>query len=195
MATPADLISDCQKTPFNIGRAIELEGFNEREAQPLLNGFTQKVHNPQVLLKEVLTWTGGQPFLTQKLCNFIRNSSDGIPINQEAQWIDNLVQKMVIDNWESQDEPEHLKTIRDRILAGEQQPARLLEIYQRILQGEEVVAVDSPENRELLLSGLVVKEQGILQVRNRIYAQIFDCSWIEAVLSREHPTFYMTSQD
>jgi len=195
VATPANLISDRRKTPFNIGRAIQLEGFNEREAQPLLHGFTEKVNNPQVLLKEVLAWTGGQPFLTQKLCHFIRNCADDIPINQEAQWIENLVQKMIIDNWESQDEPEHLKTIRDRILSGEQQPARLLEIYRRILQGEEVVAVDSPENRELLLSGLVVKEQGIIKVRNRIYAQIFDCNWIEAMLSSEHPTFYMTSQD
>ena len=195
VATPANLISDRRRTPFNIGRAIQLEGFNEREAQPLLHGFTEKVNNPQVLLKEVLAWTGGQPFLTQKLCHFIRNSSDGIPINQETQWIENLVQKMIIDNWEFQDEPEHLKTIRDRILSGEQQPARLLAIYQRILQGEEVVAVDSPENRELLLSGLVVKEQGILKVRNRIYATIFDGSWIEAMLSSEHPTFYMTSTD
>jgi hypothetical protein len=30
--------------------------------------------------------------------------------------IKQLVQKYVIDNWESQDEPEHLRTIRDRIL-------------------------------------------------------------------------------
>ncbi len=182
VATPADLISDRQMTPFNIGRAIQLEGFKEHEAQPLLNGLTEKISNPQVLLKEILAWTGGQPFLTQKLCQLICSSSVPIPTNQEAEWTENLVQQKIIDNWESQDEPEHLKTIRDRILESEQQPARLLELYGQILSGEEIVAVDSPEERELLLSGLVVKQQGILKVRNRIYAKIFDCSWVEAIL-------------
>jgi hypothetical protein len=89
------------------------------------------------------------------------------------------VQTQVINNWESQDEPEHLRTIRDRILKSEQQPARLLEIYRQILQQGEVPAVDTPPARELLLSGLVVKQQGSLKVHNRIYQLIFDSSWME----------------
>lgn len=179
VATPTELIVDYKRTPFNIGQAIQLEGFKEHEAQPLLQGLTEKVSNPQVLLKEVLGWTNGQPFLTQKLCQLIRNSSSSIPINQEAEWIENLVQTKILDNWESQDSPEHLRTIRDRILRSEHQPARLLEIYKQILQQGEVAAVDSPEERELLLSGLVVKQQGYLKVHNRIYKSIFDSSWIK----------------
>ncbi|ELS05355.1 hypothetical protein Xen7305DRAFT_00050980 [Xenococcus sp. PCC 7305] len=72
--------------------------------------------NPQTVLNELLCWTNGQPFLSQKLCQFIRNSSATIPLNQEEEWIENLVRTKVIENWESQDEPEHLKTIRDRII-------------------------------------------------------------------------------
>jgi hypothetical protein len=145
----------------------------------LLQGLTEKVSNPQVVLKEVLAWTSGQPFLTQKLCKLIRSSSSPIPINGEAEWIENLVRSQVIDNWESQDEPEHLRTIRDRILKSERQPVRLLELYRQILHRGEVVSVDSPESRELLLSGLVVKQQGSLRIHNRIYELIFDSSWIE----------------
>ena len=94
----------------------------------------------------------------------------------------------MIENWESQDEPEHLRTIRDRLcwcaernrlLKSEQQPVRLLELYQQILHEGEVVSVDSPEERELLLSGIVVKQQGSLRVHNRIYELIFDHSWVE----------------
>ena len=84
VATPADLISDRRKTPFNIGQAVQLEGFKEHEAQPLLYGLTDKVNNPQVILKEVLKWTGGQPFLTQKLCRLILDSTNPIPPNQES---------------------------------------------------------------------------------------------------------------
>jgi PAS domain S-box-containing protein len=179
VATPSDLISDYKRTPFNIGQAIQLEGFREHEAQPLLQGLADKVSNPQVVLKEVLAWTSGQPFLTQKLCKFIRSFPSPIPTNREAEWIENLVRTQILENWESQDQPEHLRTIRDRILRSDYQPRRLLEIYKEILQQGEIVAVDSPEERELLLSGLVVKQQGLLKVHNRIYRLIFDSNWIE----------------
>lgn len=178
VATPSNLITDPQRTPFNIGQAIQINGFQIHEAQPLLYGLTEKVSNPQVVLKEVLAWTNGQPFLTQKLCKLIRRTSSPIPTNHEAQWVEDLVRTCVIDNWESQDEPEHLRTIRDRILNSEQQPVRLLELYQQILHQGEVVSVDSLEERELLLSGLVVKQQGSLKVHNRIYKLIFNWNWI-----------------
>ncbi|MDZ7969787.1 MAG: AAA family ATPase [Nostoc sp. DedSLP03] len=172
VATPGDLITDHQRTPFNIGQTIQLSGFKEHEAQPLLQGLTEKVSNPQTVLKEVLAWTNGQPFLTQKLCKFIRNSSSPIFTNREAEWIQNLVRESIIDNWESQDEPEHLRTIRDRLLKSKQS-VRLLELYRQILHQGEIIAVDSSEERELLLSGLVVKQQGKLRVQNRIYESIF----------------------
>ncbi len=172
VATPGDLITDHQRTPFNIGQTIQLEGFKEHEAQPLLQGLTENVSNPQTVLKEVLAWTNGQPFLTQKLCRFIRNSSSPIPNNREAEWIENLVQRSIIQNWESQDEPEHLRTIRDRLLKSKQS-VRLLELYRQILHQGEIITVDSSEERELLLSGLVVKQQGKLRVQNRIYESIF----------------------
>ncbi|NEO18950.1 MULTISPECIES: AAA family ATPase [unclassified Moorena] len=178
VATPSGLITDHQRTPFNIGQAIQLEGFKEHEAQPLLQGLAEKVSNPQTLLKELLAWTSGQPFLTQKICQFIRSTSSAIPTNDEAEWIENLVRTKVIENWESQDEPEHLRTIRDRILESKQSVG-LLEIYRQIVEQGEVVAVDSPEEKELLLSGLVVKQQGCLRVNNRIYESIFDRSWVE----------------
>ncbi|WP_019503922.1 AAA family ATPase [Pleurocapsa sp. PCC 7319] len=172
VATPNDLITDYQRTPFNIGQAIQLEGFKEHEAQPLLQGLTEKVENPQTVLKEVLAWTNGQPFLTQKLCRLIRNASSPIPTNREAEWIANLVQTKIIENWESQDEPEHLRTIRDRLFKS-QQSERLLELYREVLHQGKVASTDSPQEKKLLLSGLLVKQKGILKVQNRIYRTIF----------------------
>ena len=179
VVTPSDLISDHQRTPFNIGQSIQLEGFQLHEAQPLLQGLKDKVSNPQLILKEVLAWTSGQPFLTQKLCKLIRSCCSPIPTNAEVEWMEDLVKTHIIDNWESQDEPEHLRTIRDRILNSEHEPIRLLELYRQILHCSEVIAVDSPQEKELLLSGLVVKQDGYLKVHNRIYELIFDSNWIE----------------
>jgi PAS domain S-box-containing protein len=178
VATPAELITNIQITPFNIGQSIQLEGFKEHEAQPLLQGLAEKVSNRQTILKAVLAWTSGQPFLTQKLCRLIGTTSDYIPPNAEAKWIDRLVQTHIINNWEAQDEPEHLRTIRDRLLRS-QQSVRLLALYRQVLEREEVVVIDSCEERELLLSGIVIKHQGSLRVQNRIYTSIFDRSWID----------------
>jgi WD40 repeat protein len=211
VATPPDLIADKNRTPFNIGRAIELKGFELHEAMPLMPGLKEIASKAEVLLAEILHWTGGQPFLTQKLCQLTLMATNRvrvIPAGDEARWVEQLVFRRIIDNWESQDEPEHLRTIRDRILRNSQRAARLLGIYQQILQpplsppcrseGEEVPQAegwgqggvpsdDSREQMELLLSGLVEKQQGFLKVKNPIYQKVFDLEWVEEQLASVRP--------
>ncbi|NJK51165.1 HAMP domain-containing protein [Candidatus Gracilibacteria bacterium] len=182
VATPSDLIDDSRRTPFNIGRAIRLNGFKVHEAQPLLQGLKETVSNPQLVLKEILAWTNGQPFLTQKLCKLLRTEAIAAPTRNEAVWIEQLVQTHIINNWESQDEPEHLKTIRDRLLKSKGQISLILKLYQNILEREQMTVFDCPEIRELLLSGLVVKQQNHLIVHNRIYSLVFDRVWLETQL-------------
>jgi predicted ATPase/GAF domain-containing protein len=179
VATPSELMKDLRKTPFNIGQAVELESFKIHEAQPLLYGLTDKVINPQTFLQEILNWTGGQPFLTQKLCRIIRNIETEIRTNDESKWIGNLVQEKIIKNWESQDQPEHLRTIRDRVL-NSTNSQQLLSLYQDILEQRKVILIGTPEEQELRLSGLVIKENGFLKVHNRIYESIFDSHWVQS---------------
>jgi hypothetical protein len=73
--------------------------------------------------------------------------------------------------------------VHDRLLRNPQQAIQLLQLYQRILQQTEVVAANSPDHLELLLSGLVVKRQGVLSVHNRIYELIFNSRWIESTIA------------
>jgi GAF domain-containing protein len=181
VATPSDLIQDKNRTPFNIGRAVELHGFQLQEAQPLAQGLKGKVSDSQAVLKAILDWTGGQPFLTQKLCNLILQEAD-MPGDASAQ-IEKLVRSRLIENWEASDEPPHLKTIRNRILRVGQHKKLLLDLYQQILLLGEVAADDSREQMELQLSGLVVKQQGKLKVCNRIYAAVFNRTWVNKALA------------
>jgi PAS domain S-box-containing protein len=183
VATPSQLTHDKIRTPFNIGQAIPLKDFQLHEAQPLLQGLAEKVKNPQAVLREVIGWTNGQPFLTQKICRLIRNAQSEIPANQEATWIEELVQTHIVENWEFNDEPEHLRTIRDRLLKDPIRSVELLTLYRRIWQQEEVTTADTPEQTELLLSGLVVKQANRLAVHNRIYTIIFNCNWIDQTLA------------
>lgn len=168
VTTPSDLIQDKGRTPFNVGCPIALLGFGLQEAKPLAQGLAAKSNNPEELMQAVLEWAGGQPFLTQKVCKLVLNAADGVPTGQEAAWIENLVQSQIIENWEAKDIPEHLKTIRDRLLRSEQRAIRLLEIYRSILS-QDGIAVDSIfDQMELKLSGLVLERQGKLFVNSHI---------------------------
>ena len=218
VATPSDLIADRNCTPFNIGKSIELDGFKLTEIQPLLTGLEGKVANPMAVLKEILTWTDGQPFLTQKLCQIVqeRNSSskdvqDQRSLEGDERYkldrqlpiinyhlisfyyqfpsliLEKLVQTHILENWEANDEPEHLRTIRDRLLRNEQRAAGLLGLYQQILQGIEVSSDDEEDQIDLLLSGLVTKHQGQLIVKNRIYQEVFNQVWVEKQLAKLRP--------
>ena len=187
VATPSDLITDRRRTPFNIGRAIELNGFQLGEAQPLGKGLAQKADNPLEVLREILAWTGGQPFLTQKLCKLVLTSPFPIAAGSEAELVEQLVRARLIKNWEAQDEPEHLKTIRARLLRRGQRTGLILGLYEQILQQDEIAADDSAEQMELRLSGLVVRQQGKLRIYNRIYQLVFNPNWVEDVLTNLRP--------
>jgi CHASE2 domain-containing sensor protein len=187
VATPSALIQDKNRTPFNIGRAINLPGFQLHEVQPLAQGLEGKVDNPQSVLREILAWTGGQPFLTQKLCQLVLSSPFTIAAGSEAELIDGLVRSRIIDNWESQDEPEHLRTIRDRLLRDQQCSGRRLGLYQQILQQGELAPDGSYNQMELRLSGLVVEQQGKLKVYNCIYSEVFNPAWVNQALANLRP--------
>jgi WD40 repeat protein len=187
VATPSDLILDKTQTLFNIGQAIELIGFNSEEVLPLAHGLSAKTKDPQAVLREILSWTGGQPFLTQKLCQWVMTSESSVPKGQEAEAIENLVRSRIILHWESQDEPVHLKTIRDRLLNKPQRTSQLLGLYQTIWQQGQIMADNNPEQSELRLSGLVVKDQDHLRIYNRIYREIFNQRWVDKELKKLRP--------
>ncbi|MEO0348820.1 MAG: AAA-like domain-containing protein [Cyanobacteria bacterium P01_A01_bin.15] len=194
VAAPADLIADKQRTPFNIGRSVVLNGFSLAEVSPLAQGLASKARNTEKILQEVLNWTGGQPFLTQKVCQLLVSSSQAaqddslsLPPGMEKFWIDSVVRSHIIAHWESQDEPEHLRTIRDRLLYDDRRTGRLLGIYQRWLEGAAIETDDSRDQIELRLSGLMVQRNGYLVAKNRIYETVFDLAWVQRQLKALRP--------
>ncbi len=188
VASPADLIKDGRRSPFNIGQAIELQGFQSTEVQPLIVGLLDRAARPEIVLTAILDWTGGQPFLTQKLCKLIHEMDQPLPTGYEAELIESLVRSKVITNWETQDEPEHLKTIRNYLIRSDKSNLRqLLSFYQQILENNGAAADDSSTQIDLRLSGIVVKKADRLEICNQIYAQVFDQSWLERVLADLRP--------
>ena len=191
VANKSDLIIDKQRTTiFSIGKAIHLEGFQLQECQPLAAGLADKLENAENAIAEILSWTAGQPFLTQKLCKLLiqklMNNCQFYILNSPTE-VSDLVNYLaineIVENWQGQDEPEHLKTVRDRVLRKSDRPSYLLELYQQVLQKKQIVADDSSEQLELILSALVVKREGKLEVANRIYKSVFNINWVEEQLA------------
>lgn len=187
VATPYELIQDKTNSTFNLGKSIELSGFTLQEARILERGLEGKVSNPRVALGEILEWTGGQPFLTNKICKIIQELPSPIPAGKEEDEIAKLTRKWVIEDWEKQDNPEHLQTIRDQILTRGQGTNRLLELYKKILIQGEIAVDDSIEQLELRLTGLVIKKQEKLIINNKIYSSVFDINWVEQAIADLRP--------
>ena len=189
VATPSDLIQDKTRTPFNIGYGVELTGFTFAESQALAKGLSVKTNHPEKLLELILNWTGGQPFLTQKVCNLVLNDPPQPPLEsgEYAEWLENLIRTNIIENWQAKDEPEHLRTIERRILIDEQMASELLDIYQNIYQQGEVISQNTGEEGKLQLSGLVVKINNHIQIYNPIYREIFNQQWIDNQLAALRP--------
>jgi WD40 repeat protein len=186
VATPSDLIKDTKRTPFNIGRAIKLRGFDYDEATVLLGGLSLEFGDAHAVLQAIFAWTDGQPFLTQKLFHMIADTKT-IPLGAEVLWVENVVRARILHDWESQDNPEHLRTIRNRLFANPQYTGAILALYQQLLQGTSVPADASRVQTELLLSGLVVRHSGFLKVKNLIYEQVFNLDWVERQLASLRP--------
>jgi len=148
----------------------------------------------------VLEWSGGQPFLTQKLlalvCAATAPSLGGdkvasvahLPADELVAWV---AREQMIDNWESQDSPVHLRTIRDRLLHGDERyRARLLGIVLAIQEQGGIACDASREQMQLRLTGLVVPRNGKLQIYNPTYAAVFNGDWVRRELQGLRPIRY-----
>jgi hypothetical protein len=123
VATPSDLIRDTRLTPFNIGRRIELTDFGEVEAAPLGAGLGRKEPEGRRLLERVLYWTGGHPYLTQRLCRAVAEE----PSVSESAGVDRLCHELFLSPraWEQDD---NLLFVRERLLRSEAELASLLDM-------------------------------------------------------------------
>lgn len=190
VATPTDLIRDTRMTPFNIGRRIELNDFTPQEAAPLAKGLGSDPEVASLLLSRVLYWTGGHPYLTQRLCRALAEAVAAAmetnatkhpslpPVLPTTKDVDRLAEKLFLSR-QARDRDDNLIFVRERLLRNEVDVPGLLILYRRIHIGELVTDDEtSPLVSILHLSGIAHGVNGWLQVRNRIYRQVFDLTWI-----------------
>ena len=174
VATPSDLVRDTRTTPFNIGRRIELSDFEKQEARPLAQGLGVPDGSELAVLDRIIYWTGGHPYLTQRLCQTVaqaasvRNPSD----------VDLLCEELFLSN-RARERDDNLLFVRERMLRSEVDVTALLTLYDKVHQDKTVRDDEtSPLISVLRLSGITRVEKGVLKVRNRVYDRVFDHQWV-----------------
>jgi len=174
VATPSDLIRDTRTTPFNVGRRIELTDFNVEEASPLAFGMGRDATVGQKLLTRILYWTGGHPYLTQRLCQAVAEDAK----LDSPKSVDETCTDLFLSP-RARERDDNLLFVRDRMLRSEVDTAGLLTLYAKVRAGKRVRDDEAnPLIGVLRLSGITKIEEGFLKVRNRIYQHVFDQDWI-----------------
>lgn len=176
VATPADLIRNVSTTPFNIGNRVVLTDFTEQEAEPLIHGLGREPVVGFRLLRRILWWTNGHPYLTQRLCAAV--AAD--PKATTPKDVDRLCDEMFLSA-RARESDDNLLFVRERILRkrSDAELSGLLDLYGLIRRGKHVLADDNNPLIDILrLAGLVAVRENRLVVRNRIYNHVFDERWI-----------------
>lgn len=179
VAAPGDLISDPTRTPFNIGRAIRLEDFSRAEASALAEGLEGSPEERARLLEEVLDWTSGHPYMTQRVCNALVGEARGQPVAE-------VVAAKFLERGRTED-PNLQAAERwfdeARLRKAGSPAPKMLRLYRQLLSGQEVPADGAdPVQLGLRLTGLAAERDQPggprrMAVRNRIFARVFDAGW------------------
>src|SRR5262249_50058445 len=128
VGTPSDLIRDTKMTPFNIGHRIELSDFTRQEAARLTAGLAIPPRRASHILARILYWTGGHPYLTQRLCQAV--AEEGAPMGLRS--VDSRCADLFLSH-RARERDGNLLFVRERILRSEIDRVELLGLYQRVL--------------------------------------------------------------
>src|SRR5262249_34834239 len=176
----------------------ELTDFTEPEAAPLRAGLVlgssemsgRAEAQARALLQRVLYWTGGHPYLTQRLCRAVAEDA-GV---KDAAGVDRHCDGLFLSST-ARERDDNLLFVQERMLRSEADLAGLLDLYGQVRRGKRVRDDDTnPLMGVLRLSGITRKVRGCAQVRNRIYGRVFDRKWVRqhmpgAELRRQRAAF------
>ena len=177
VAAPSELIKSSRSTPYNVGHYIELAdfGYEKDDLSDYRNvlGGVNSGHG-EALLKRVLYWTDGHPYLTAKFCSDLSGGTAKTEADVDA-YVDEQ-----FTNLETLADSAHFRSVVLQFERDDPIGHAALKLYRAILKGRSVHDSSGPVPLRLKLTGLVKRDgSGLLIVRNRLYQRIFDVRWID----------------
>lgn len=153
---PRELVSDDQISPFNIAKRVRLTDFSQEGINFLTSKITSSDKESREIADRVYYWTGGQPYLSQKLCENLGVNPQNIDI--------------AATNLLREDENHFLPLLKQL-----QKDKGLMSFLMRLSSGEKIVFFphSDPIQGQLELFGLIkADEQGNCKIRNKLYEKL-----------------------
>jgi WD40 repeat protein/subtilisin-like proprotein convertase family protein len=170
------LLAARQDSPFAISAPVSLGDFTPAELRHLLRGMPAPDGAATAIADQLWHWTGGHPYLSQKLCRAVaRRAPTG---SGDAALVDDCARRLFFGRNVGREDP-HLSLVASRLLARTPGYASRLALFGRVSKGGRVPADPVQRaQRELLETGVVVERDGVLAMRNRVYASVFSPLWV-----------------
>ncbi len=177
---PGDSAAKSGTSLLEIGRRIDLNDFTFEEARPLCREIGLESGDAERALYRIFYWTGGQPYLTQKLCRAIARSPGSVCSDDD---VDDFVSSRFFLGNAPQNEP-NLRRIRSSAEEDSPLAHSALRLYRRVRKGRQIrYDRHQPEHEWLRILGLATaRGDGLLQPRNRIYTEVFTSRWVRHVV-------------
>lgn len=172
---PSMLVSDAELSPFSVSREIHLGDFSRADLEIFATELNLSREDSARALDQIYEWTGGHPYLTQKLCRAVAREMISGDIEEH---VNRIAMQQLAGRAALHSEP-HMSHLHRLITAEGKWRDRMLSTYGKLRKG---IAIQyDPESRvhsQLLASGLVGRdENGFLQVQNRLYRCVFTTRW------------------
>ena len=162
-------------SPFAVSQAIALDDFSRADLDLFATELNVSGLQARTALDRIWHWTGGQPYLTQKLCRAVAREA---LVGDVEEFVDRVVQLQLAGRAALHSEP-HMNHIHRRIVRDKRDFEAMLNLYGRLRKGLDVAYEPaSRQQRKLIACGLVVvSDDGALAVRNRLYEAVFTARW------------------
>ncbi|MCP4697582.1 MAG: hypothetical protein GY862_12140 [Gammaproteobacteria bacterium] len=175
VASPNELVKDPRTTAYNVGKTVDLRDFDpdRDDLSSLVYATCKDPGSGKKLVHTVVDWTGGHPYLTLRLCREIVQQGLKTP-GQVEQLVDSAFTSLAQLRSDI-----HFQQITRFLGTRVSDQLAVLRLYERILSGKKEYDEITRPHIQLKLSGLVKRNaEGLLVIRNRIYAKIFNAEWV-----------------
>jgi len=172
---PKTLVSQDGLSPFNVSTQIRLADFSRDELDIFKAELNLPMDDAETALDSIYDWTGGQPYLTQKLARAISREAISGDI---AEQVDRIARQQLAGRAALNSEP-HMSRMHRAIVGDRKQSEGLLNLYGKMRKGVPVSYDPASKLQQKLFAVglLVVDKAGKLAVRNRVYKTVFTATW------------------
>lgn len=184
LTLPGDLIADDSRSPFNIGKSMQLEDFTRDQAGAFLPGLQQTTDDPEYMLDIIHDWSQGHPYMTQLLCEklLLQPQRTGSP--------EDRVKSIAAQSFFDKRQPLDINLrCAEKCFERANEDLRItkmLRLYERLISSPEPIKAQGhdPIQMALRLTGMAAERregaETVLRARNRIFTQVFDRQWVRA---------------